>query len=742
MRRVRWLCAVAGLIATMAGVPLFVWVSGAVDPPTRWPTPREVWATIAEGRVSHDAAIGVVAVVLLVVWLRFMVGVGVALWFTTHRRPVPRVRGLGAISQACAVALVSSVVVLANVSDRAEASPRAGSTTESRPTRSGATVIDVRTPAECGESRARSDIQAGVGAAILLAGGVLWRVDQLRRRQLRSADSPCGVTPTDGSAVSLECAMRDAAPVDRLIRLDVALRAAARRLRDACDDTRVAWAIVRADGSIDLRPALTVRPVAPFVSDRVGMWTLPPSIGLAEVIAVAAGERGSTPTLTHLGVADGGDLFVDLATLGGLEVDGVDAADVVRAVAASLAMSPFASGVMLIVVGLDVSIVETVAEVVTVDVFDDVIDLAASHAGPVVVVVGDAASDLSPELDDDERIVLIVVGRRGVARATLVQTSVWWVMSPDDLVVHPIRVEDRDLSDLGRLLRPNIASSTPSAARYGATSRGSAAPEPAPPFVEPPWAGIVRVLGPVGVERRDGVPVEIEKSKSCELIVWLSLHRERQSRLGARTAMWDLDVQDATFANVVSESRRSLVRALSAEHEWLGRTLGDVLPLHPLITTDADLLQARLEHARRQALVDAVETLRGGLAWVRGMPCAEAGYRWPDADGTTSRLVILVTTAAIEMATLCLTVDDLEGVFWATGRGLMALPGHEELVGLRMRGYARRGDLAGVRHEWDTYLRALRADSWAEESPAPKLVELRDQLLATSASPRAATGVV
>ncbi len=41
----------------------------------------------------------------------------------------------------------------------------------------------------------------------------------------------------------------------------------------------------------------------------------------------------------------------------------------------------------------------------------------------------------------------------------------------------------------------------------------------------------------------------------------------------------------------------------------------------------------------------------------------------------------------------------------------------------------RRGDLAGVRHEWQAYERALVGDTWSACDPSPKLVALRRQLL-------------
>ena len=73
---------------------------------------------------------------------------------------------------------------------------------------------------------------------------------------------------------------------------------------------------------------------------------------------------------------------------------------------------------------------------------------------------------------------------------------------------------------------------------------------------------------------------------------------------------------------------------------------------------------------------------------------------------------------------------DIDGVFHATGRGLRVLPGHEELIGLRMRAACPpAGDHAGVRQEWNSYERVINADPWSDGEPSPKLVDLRKQLL-------------
>ncbi len=149
-------------------------------------------------------------------------------------------------------------------------------------------------------------------------------------------------------------------------------------------------------------------------------------------------------------------------------------------------------------------------------------------------------------------------------------------------------------------------------------------------------------------------------------------------------------MRDATFANVVSEARRAMARLIEPPpgEEWLGRTLTDVLPLHVGVVSDVDVVRARLGHARLQPPELAIDTLRPAVELIRDMPFAGTGYLWPDAEGITSNLVLLATSAATELAGHHLSMGDVDGVFWATGQGLKVLPGHEELIALRMRAHA------------------------------------------------------
>jgi two-component SAPR family response regulator len=251
-----------------------------------------------------------------------------------------------------------------------------------------------------------------------------------------------------------------------------------------------------------------------------------------------------------------------------------------------------------------------------------------------------------------------------------------------------------------------------------------------------PFAGIehailVSVMGPVVITDRDGTPAAFERSKTVELIAWLATHRSNSTRVAARTALWELDVRDATFANVVSEARRGLGRLVPPRDdvEWLERTLNEQLPLHPAVVTDAQLIEERLRAATLQPPAQAIETLRPAVELVRDMPFAGTSYLWPDAEGLTSNLVLLATSVTVEVAAHGLSTGDIELVFWATSRGLKVLPGHEESIGLRMKAHAEAGDLSGVRQEWDAYERVVVADAWSDGEPAPKLLALRRELL-------------
>lgn len=196
------------------------------------------------------------------------------------------------------------------------------------------------------------------------------------------------------------------------------------------------------------------------------------------------------------------------------------------------------------------------------------------------------------------------------------------------------------------------------------------------------WMFLARVMGHPEVTTRDGRKVNFRKGRSLELTVWLALNRDRMSRSLARTAMWDVDVSDATFATVVSEMRRALGEAEPSlpRDEISQTTFSDVMHLHAGVVTDADLL-ARSAAAFTGTVVTA-ESLAEALSHVRALPFAGVSYGWADLDGTTTRIVICVVDAAVRLGDWALANNRPDLTSVALMAGMRVMPGHPDLVRL------------------------------------------------------------
>jgi hypothetical protein len=485
-------------------------------------------------------------------------------------------------------------------------------------------------------------------------------------------------------------------------------------------------------------------------------------VPLADLADDARRASQPCPAIVHLGESAGGQLFVDLEAVGSLSVDAPPAvaASIVRCATASLAVSPFAEASRVFTVGLgtetrlgspNVERLPSLGEAVA-TLRATVGSTAAATNADVTTFALRAASGgeawepsllLAVGADDPEQLAAVVslAGNGGRGIGVMLDRPVPGVGAV-------LRADEHDfvLEPLGRRVNP-VGLSAAEVCAVDELLELAERPLPldaermvwAPPsitadFRDQPHEFVVGVMGQVSVRSVVGDPVAFDRSKALELVVWLSQHRLRPTRVSARTALWDLAVRDATFSNVVSDARRAMARLVAPPpgQEWIGRTMNEDLPLHDLVVSDAELLAARVEAARGLVGAAAIAVLRPGVALIQGMPFAGTSYLWPDAEGVTSSLVLLAITAAGDLANLYLSVDDIDGVFWATGQGLKVLAGHEELIALRMRGHACRGDLAGVRSEWESYERAVNADSWSAAEPSPKLVELRRQLLSPS----------
>ena len=241
---------------------------------------------------------------------------------------------------------------------------------------------------------------------------------------------------------------------------------------------------------------------------------------------------------------------------------------------------------------------------------------------------------------------------------------------------------------------------------------------------------MVRVLGEVSIETASGDMVTFDRGRSQELLAWVITHDEHPTRSRAKAAMWDVAVRPTTFANVVSDVRRSLNRVFHEELpcDWIQRDSGDDLVVDKRIVSDAQLLRRALQRSQGMLPEEVIGYLRWPVSLLRGLPFQGEPYRWPDPEGLTSELVILSISAATTLARAYLDVSDTPGVIWATGQGLRVLPGDEDLIALRMKARGGQGDVAGLRQEWDSYERVL-SDEWLGGMPSPTLQRLRQELL-------------
>ena len=191
---------------------------------------------------------------------------------------------------------------------------------------------------------------------------------------------------------------------------------------------------------------------------------------------------------------------------------------------------------------------------------------------------------------------------------------------------------------------------------------------------------VVRVYGYPEVRGRDGQSASFRKKRALELIVWLSLNRDRPRRSAARSALWQFDVSDSSFSTIVSDMRRGISEVSSniCRSELAPTTYSDEIVLNGHVTTDYELLRLALEGFRADPL--NYKTLVNEMREIRDAPFAGTAYEWADLDGTTTRLIITAMQAAQELAEYAQSVGDIETLTTAVTAGLRVMPGNEELL--------------------------------------------------------------
>jgi hypothetical protein len=432
-------------------------------------------------------------------------------------------------------------------------------------------------------------------------------------------------------------------------------------------------------------------------------------------------SNSDQPLFVPIGVSDNKLVYVDLGKNSVLNITGSTMSELESVLNAILLSTLFmTSGKLQIVVLKQLSSeLSAVPGLKSASSIEEVLQYANQTEKPTLLFIYQQLETAEFDLLQAQHVSLVCLNSSTCTSLQLIVVDQHWRLTPEDILLSPFGITDLQVHAVSELFSDVVLS-----AENSEQSSLVAVQD------VHDWKVLVRTLGPVDVQLADGTIVNFEKAKTKELLAWLTNHRARPTRSAARTALWDFNVADATFTNVVSDIRRTLnqTQLLEDFEEWIPRTFTDRLPFHSSIVSDGELLQACIARAQSLEPVAAISELHRGLELVRDLPFAGTGYLWPDAEGITSQLVLNVITAAVMAAELNLIRGDIDGVFWATSHGLKVLGAHEELFSLRMRAHGLRGDFAGVRFEFESYKRAISADSFAMTEPSKKLVDLLGEL--------------
>ena len=547
-------------------------------------------------------------------------------------------------------------------------------------------------------SRTVGIISTAVGAGLLL---------RLRSKRLQAER---GDEPVENQALEVEAQLAASNDDLAVARLDLALRS----LRPTqIRDLRM---VITSTQSIKCEFVSAIQADAPWKQLSSRTIELPQSVDL-ETLVLFARNNESVPLLFPVGVTNAGEVWINLDAVRtfGVEAECDDAEKVWTGLVQSLSLSPFAQEVS--VVGEESVALPGRRMVIAREHSAELVKALATKESAAVMLL-----DVAPELRDCPALYRGLI-KEGESGLRYIDGS--WILCPSGVGVTPVGCTADEIDLIKSLIGEGDEIETWPIERWIDTSQHLAIEKAIPPYTF-----LASVLGRPEVRHLCGKRVDFEKSKSEELVMWLAMHPSQQRRSSARTDMWHAPIKDATFSNITSDVRRSLtVAELPPEgQQWLGVTLTDELPLHVGIVSDVDVLRACVNHARRWPEDGGIEVLRHGLGLVRGVPFESSLYIWGDSTGLASEAAVLVVRASHMLAEMCTETGDIDGVYWATGKGLLAVPGHEDLVAQRMRLHAERQDQSALRAEWQGYCRAVAHDEWGDASPSRMMVELWREL--------------
>ncbi|MFD0067357.1 hypothetical protein [Streptomyces sp. NPDC056690] len=205
--------------------------------------------------------------------------------------------------------------------------------------------------AETGSSSVVST-RTAVGVFALLAAALTGMLALRRLRQRRSRRPGQSLPESVPAAVEAELELAAGDGSAGVLRLHAALSALAGQSGGTPPPLRAAR--ITADGVQVLPEDVEAEPVAPFTTSRAGWWELPDTADFS-VPEDGSATAAPYPALVTFGAAAGGDLVLaNLPAFKVLLVDGepADRTEVIAALAAELALGPFAEHVEVVACGM------------------------------------------------------------------------------------------------------------------------------------------------------------------------------------------------------------------------------------------------------------------------------------------------------------------------------------------------------------------------------------------------------
>ena len=318
----------------------------------------------------------------------------------------------------------------------------------------------------------------GLEHAAMLSVGVLTLVGVHRLRRLRAARPRARVPMPSRGSLTTERVLRAIGADERLLRVDIAIRAAASQL--SARDRQILAVMVDVHGAVEIALTGPCPADEPFIStgDR---WHLAATTATDSLVSAARPVGAPCVSMVQLGVTcDGRDLYVDLEALRVLAVDAAaDRADaVVNAIAMTLGTSVLAEVSQLVGVGLDPAAFVGHRHHVGCDSFDAALDLATSLLGStalaseptfalrsrvaggeawepaIVLVASEFVGEVSGALPDQvvPGLALVVAGHVDGAHHALIDMGSTWRLDPLGIDVVPLGLDHADLSAITELV--------------------------------------------------------------------------------------------------------------------------------------------------------------------------------------------------------------------------------------------------------------------------------------------------